>query len=238
MPEPADAPAASSSRTRTADLRAAIADLVAAITPCDELESEQLAAALRWIESEAELFRTTPPDVPPMHLVSYFVPFDARCGSLLLTAHRKSGLDLPPGGHCEPGELPWQTTQRECLEELAVPAVALRQVGPHPLLLTVTQTRTTLPGRHTDVSLWFVLDVDADNPALRPDPREFSSVRWFTLDELFAEPIERFDPHMHRFARKLHRTLTATASVPAPTPARPPVPASAPAPSAHQPCSP
>jgi 8-oxo-dGTP pyrophosphatase MutT (NUDIX family) len=200
MPEPADLPA---------DLRATIAAVVAEITPCDELESEQLAAALRWIESEAELFRTTPPDAPPMHLVSYFVPFDARRGSLLLTAHRKSGLDLPPGGHCEPGELPWQTTQRECLEELAVPAVPLPQVGPRPLLLTATQTRTTLPGRHTDVSLWFVLDVDADDPALRPDPREFSGVRWLTLDELLVEPIERFDPHMHRFARKLRRTLTA-----------------------------
>jgi 8-oxo-dGTP pyrophosphatase MutT (NUDIX family) len=194
------------------DLRTAIAAVVAEITPFDELESEQLAAALRWIESGAGLFRTTPPDVPSMHLVSYFVPFDVRRESVLVAAHRKSGLDLPPGGHCEPGERPWQTTRRECMEELGVPAVALPQVGARPLLLTATQTHTDGPGRHTDVSLWYVLEVGSDDPALRPDPREFSNVRWLTLDELLAEPIERFDPNMHRFARKLRHTLTASSS--------------------------
>lgn len=184
---------------------AAVRSALGRLSPFDALESDHLAATLAWIDSGADLFRTVPPDVPPMHLVSYFVPFDARRDSVLVAAHRKSGLDLPPGGHCEPGEAPWETTRRECVEELGIPAVPSPRIGPHPLLLTVTQTRGDLPGRHTDVSLWFVLDVGADDPALRPDPREFSGVRWLTLDELLAEPIERFDPHMHRFARKLRR---------------------------------
>lgn len=183
--------------------------LVAALSPCDALEAEHQATTLAWIDSGAALFRTAPPDVPPMHLVSYFVPFDARTGSVLLAAHRKSGLDLPPGGHCEPGESPWQTACRECVEELGIPAVDLPEVGPRPLLLSVTQTRGDLPGQHTDVSLWYVLAVEADDPSLRPDPREFAGVRWLTLDALLAEPIARFDPHMHRFARKLRRALHA-----------------------------
>jgi 8-oxo-dGTP pyrophosphatase MutT (NUDIX family) len=185
--------------------RADLSGLVSSITPLDALEHEHRAAALAWIDSGAPLYRTAPPDVPPMHLVSYFVPFDARRGAVLLAAHRKSGLDLPPGGHCEQGESPWETTRRECVEELGVAAVALPQVGPRPLMISVTPTRGGVPGRHTDVSLWFVLAIGADDPGLRPDPREFSGVRWLTLDELAEEPIERFDPHMHRFARKLRR---------------------------------
>lgn len=151
-----------------------------------------------------------------MHLVSYFVPYDERRDAVLLGAHRKSGLDLPPGGHCEPGESPWETTARECVEELGIPAVALPQVGPRPLMVTVTQTGASMPGRHTDVSLWFVLALAADDPALRPDPREFSGVRWLTLDELLAEPIERFDPHMHRFARKLRQAKAEPPPLPPP----------------------
>jgi 8-oxo-dGTP pyrophosphatase MutT (NUDIX family) len=52
--------------------------------------------------------------------VSYFVPFDPGSSSVLLAAHRKSGLVLPPGGHCARGELPWYTVQRECAEELGI----------------------------------------------------------------------------------------------------------------------
>ncbi len=188
--------------------RDAVAAAVSGIDPLDGIEREQRAAVLDWIASGAPIYRTVPPDVPPMHLVSYFVPFDARRGELLLAAHRKSGLTLPPGGHGEPGETPWATARRECEEELGVPAVALPALGPRPLFVTVTQTRATpAVRRHTDVSLWFVLEVAADDPRLRPDPREFAGVRWLSLEQTLAEDIEGFDPHMHRFTRKL-RALT------------------------------
>ena len=186
----------------TGNLAAAITRTILAIDPLDEVERTHQAAAHDWIMSGAELYRTVPPDTPPMHLVSYFVPFDRATNSVLVAAHRKSGLDLPPGGHCEPGELPWETVERECVEELGVPAVAADPIGPRPLFLTITDTRGAV-GRHTDVSLWYVLDLAAADPALRPDPREFAAVRWLGLDALLAEPIARFDPHMHRFARKL-----------------------------------
>jgi 8-oxo-dGTP pyrophosphatase MutT (NUDIX family) len=149
-----------------------------------------------------------------MHLVSYFVPFDAATGSILLAAHRKSGLVLPPGGHCEVGELPWQTVERECVEELAIPAVAPSWFGPTPLFVTVTETQGAIVRRHTDVSLWYVLDVARTDQRLRPEPGEFDGVSWLTLDEVLAEPIDRLDPHMHRFVGKLAlRVLTL-----APTP--------------------
>lgn len=191
----------------TADpVRTAVARAIAELDPFDQVEQRHRAEVLDWIASGAQLHRTAPPDSPPMHLVSYFVPFDARRSKLMLAAHRKSGLTLPPGGHGEQGETLWQTAQRECVEELGVPAVPIAAIGARPLFVTVTQTRQPV-GRHTDVSLWFVLDVAADDPHLRPDTREFAGVRWLTPEQTLAEPVEGLDPHMHRFTRKLQAAL-------------------------------
>jgi 8-oxo-dGTP pyrophosphatase MutT (NUDIX family) len=183
--------------------RAEIARTVASIEPVDTIEADHQRAVLDWIDSGDELYRLVPPDQPPMHLVSYFVPFDPVAGAVLLTAHRKSGLVLPPGGHCEPGESPWQTVQRECVEELGIPAVELPRLGDRPLFITVTETQGLAVRRHTDVSLWYVIALDRADERLRPDPGEFDGVHWLSLDALPAEPVARFDPHMHRFARKL-----------------------------------
>jgi 8-oxo-dGTP diphosphatase len=180
-----------------------IARIVASINPADTIEAEHQHAVLRWIDSGAELYRRVPPDQPPMHLVSYFVPFDAARDCVLLTAHRKSGLVLPPGGHCEAGELPWQTVERECLEELAISAVAMAGLGSEPLFITVTDTQGSIVRRHTDVSLWFVVELDRTDGQLRPDPAEFDGVHWLSFEELLATPIDVLDPHIHRFARKL-----------------------------------
>lgn len=183
--------------------RVEIARVVGRIEPVDELEEAHRGAVLEWIGSGDELYRLVPPDRPPMHLVSYFVPFDPACGSVLVAAHRKSGLDLPPGGHCEVGELPWDTVRRECVEELGIPAIALPRLGTEPLFLTVTETQGSVVRRHTDVSLWHVIEVEREDRRLRPDAGEFDGVRWLSFDELLAEPVERLDPHMHRFVRKL-----------------------------------
>jgi 8-oxo-dGTP diphosphatase len=183
--------------------RDVIARAVASIEPVDALEAEHQAAVLAWIDSGEELYRLVPPDQPPMHLVSYFVPFDPATNSVLLSAHRKSGLVLPPGGHCEVGELPWRTVQRECVEELGIPAVALPWLGTEPLFVTVTETQGSAVRRHTDVSLWHVIEVKRTDQRLRPDPKEFDGVHWLSFGELLGEPIERLDPHMHRFTRKL-----------------------------------
>jgi 8-oxo-dGTP pyrophosphatase MutT (NUDIX family) len=186
--------------------RQEIARIVAVIDPVDALETEHRRAVLDWIDSGDELYRLVAPDQPPMHLVSYFVPYDPESGSLLLAAHRKSGLILPPGGHCEPGELPWQTVQRECTEELGIPATALPWLGTRPVFVTVTPTQGSAVPRHTDISLWHVINVESGDQRLRPDPGEFDGVTWYSFDELLAQPIKRFDPHMHRFTRKLRAT--------------------------------
>lgn len=96
--------------------------MVSGIAPADALEAADVAGVLEWLASGAPVFRTVPPDTPPRHLVSYFVPFDQAARCVLLGDHVKSGLRLPPGGHVEPGEDPRDTVTREASEELGLDA--------------------------------------------------------------------------------------------------------------------
>lgn len=81
------------------DPRGQIRDVIAAITPHDTLHQEHRDRALTWVDSGASLWRLTAPADPDPHLVTYFLPFDASAGQMLLVHHRKAGLWLPPGVH-------------------------------------------------------------------------------------------------------------------------------------------
>jgi 8-oxo-dGTP diphosphatase len=176
-----------SQRTLTQSIRA--------IQPYDALELEQIQEVLAWIDSGAPLYRIAKPDVPPQHLVSYFVLYDAACQKILLVDHKKAGLWLPSGGHVEPNEHPQATVHRELREELGIAAQFLL---PDPLFLTVTPT-VALTASHTDVSLWYLLQGNSSQD-LTFDCVEFNQIGWFALDAL---PRERCDPHLSRFVAKL-----------------------------------
>ena len=179
--------------------------LASQVHPADAQETADQAAIADWIESGLPLFRTAAPATPPKHLVAYFVPLDAAGRSVLLGDHVKSGLWLPPGGHVENGEDPRDTVERETLEELGIPASFHPHVGVRvPFFLTANPTRGEQS--HVDVSMWFVLECRRD-AELRPDPREFRSVRWYNIDEQLEWPADRFDPQMTRFIRKLKAAL-------------------------------
>jgi 8-oxo-dGTP diphosphatase len=174
-------------------LRAQIRDEIERLRPGDELERSQITDALAWLDSGADLFRVQKPATPPRHLVSYFVCTDGR--DILLTDHINAELWLPTGGHVEPGEHPRETVKREAREELGIEA---RPLFAEPLMLSISQTQGSQT-RHTDVSLWYVLHLSRDQP-LTPDPSEFHSVRWFAPEDV---PLDRSDPHIGRFLRKL-----------------------------------
>ena len=180
--------------------RARLLELIGAIEPWDDLERTHLKTATQWIAGGAPVYRVRKPDVPAMHLVSYFVVLDDTSGHLLLVAHRKAGLWLPAGGHVEPEEDPWAAVVRECREELGIQATASPITGELPLFLTVTETRGQ--GAHTDVSLWYLLNADADT-ITSYDQEEFTAIRWLTAEQVLEEPDELLDPHMHRFTHKL-----------------------------------
>jgi 8-oxo-dGTP diphosphatase len=178
---------------------------LAAIEPCDALESAHLAEAIAWVESGAELCRTAKPATPPRHLVSYFAVVDSE--SILLVDHKNAQLWLPAGGHVEPGEHPRTTVQRELNEELGFEST--RPVGP-PLMVTCTTT-VGLTAGHVDVSLWYVVEASRRQD-IRFDVSEFNAVQWFSFSDA---PLHRSDPHLGRFIAKLgsrHRKRVATST--------------------------
>jgi len=171
--------------------RAALERLISGIEPWDELEAEQQATTTEWISTGAWLYRADRPDAPATHLVSYFVVLDEQRRELLLVAHRKAGLWLPTGGHVEPGAHPWDTVERECREELGIPAVPSTVSRTLPIFLTAAQTRG--PHRHTDISLWFVLRADGGS-ITSWDQDEFSATRWLSPRQVLDE---RWTPSTH-----------------------------------------
>ena len=174
-------------------MRAAIREEIESIDPLDDLEEAHRSEALAWVDSGAGLYRITKPDVPPKHLVSYFVLVDGE--HILLVDHRLAQLWLPTGGHVEPDEHPRAAVLRELREELDIaPANDIT----HPKFITCTTT-VGLTAGHTDVSLWYVVACSRRDP-LKHDTAEFADVRWFHINEV---PLSRADPHLGRFLRKL-----------------------------------
>jgi 8-oxo-dGTP diphosphatase len=191
---------------RCLSLHEQIRELVAELVPADTIEDEHRRSALAWLDSTTDIFRRAKPHTPSPHLVSYFLVTDCCLGSVLLVDHRKAGLWLPTGGHVEPGEHPAATVRREVREELGIEAMFSPVVGEKPLFVTVCQT-APVAGRHTDVSLWYVLSHRTDLP-LVPDPGEFREARWWTRAQIEHAGPALFDPHMNRMLDKLDRAST------------------------------
>lgn len=179
-------------------MHAAIRRELESIRPLDALEFQHKTEALAWVDSGAPLFRTAKPATPPRHLVSYFAVVDDQ--SILLVDHKNAQLWLPPGGHVEQGEHPRDTVARELREELGF-------APPHeiaaPLMITCTTT-VGLTSGHTDVSLWYVVFA-ARSQAMVFDEQEFESIQWFAFSEV---PLDRSDPHLERFIRKLRASIS------------------------------
>jgi 8-oxo-dGTP diphosphatase len=173
---------------------AAVHDIVAALSPLDDLEATHQRETLRWLEHTEDVFRRVKPATPPRHLVSYVVPVTPE-GDILLVDHAKAGLWLPPGGHVDPDEHPADTARREAREELGV------EVEARPVFLTATQT-IGIDAGHTDVSIWYV--TAGDRGWVVPESEEFHAARWWTPAEI-ASAGEIFDPHLRRFVSKLQK---------------------------------
>ncbi|MBY6413898.1 NUDIX hydrolase [Rhodococcus sp. BP-252] len=181
-----------------------IAREVAAIVPADNVERTHRDQVLRWLAETQDVFRRVANPVAPVrHLVSYFMVFDVTAGLVLLGEHIKAGLWLPPGGHVEPGEHPVDTVVRECREELGIDATFLPAAGRKPVFVTITDTVGSA-NVHNDVSLWYCLSVSRDTP-MTIDPGEYTTVRWWSQDEITAAEPAKFDPHMIRMLRKLNK---------------------------------
>jgi len=184
--------------------REELMQLVNAITPHDERESKDQQQVTEWLAGNEPIYRIQKPDVPPMHLVSYFAIVDPRTNKMLLQDHLLAKLWVPAGGHVDPNEDPAETAQRECKEELGFAAPFLGERVPH----FVTATTTNGQGQHTDVSLWYLLQADENTPLVVEDDK-FNEVRWWKIDDILASPPSLFDPELHRFITKIKPLLNA-----------------------------
>ncbi len=167
-----------------------LARLIEGVSPCDALELAHQKFMIEWILQGHGVWRLTPPDNPPRHFTCYFVPYDKKNHSFLLTQHIKAAQWLPAGGHVEEYEDPKITAIRECKEELKIDA---KLIWDKPFFVSRTIHQ------HEDMSLWYAIEGHYDE-SFDFTRDEFLSVKWFTLESLPSAP---FEEHLIRAMTKL-----------------------------------
>ncbi len=177
------------------------------IQPWDDLEKNHIQFVTDWILSGADLCRIQKPNIPNIHLVSYFVLIDFIHMKILLGEHKKANLWLPSGGHVEPDELPLDTVKRECREELRMDPDFFSS---EPFFITVAPINEK-GILHQDVSLWYLLQGDSKIPIAFCE-EEYRSVQWFDIHNIPSS--NQSDPNIERFRDKLLVRAMQLAPVP------------------------
>ncbi|MDN3294657.1 NUDIX hydrolase [Streptomyces ficellus] len=112
------------------------------------------------------------------HLTASALVADPGRGRVLLTLHKKLGMWLQMGGHCEPGDTTVAgAALREATEESGIPGLALLAGGPARL------DRHAIPAPchwHLDVQYVAVAPPDA----VEAISDESLDLRWFRYDEV------------------------------------------------------
>ena len=122
---------------------------------------------------------------------------------VLLHLHKKFDKLLQPGGHVELHENPWQAIAHELREETGYELTDLDILQPagmltelpgeviHPIPSVVNTHAVELADGthyHTDSAYTFIA---SDEPRFRPHEGESTDLRWLTIDELTALPVEK-----------------------------------------------
>jgi 8-oxo-dGTP pyrophosphatase MutT (NUDIX family) len=112
----------------------------------------------------------------PVHLTGAAIVAGRR--GVVLHRHKRHGIWLQPGGHLEPGEMPWEAAAREGAEETGLP---LRHPAGGPRLVHVDVHPA---GAHVHLDLRYLLLAPDADP--RPAPGESPDVRWFPWADAIA----------------------------------------------------
>jgi len=142
----------------------------------------------------------------PGHLTASALVVDPSRGAALLTLHRRIGLWLQLGGHCEPADAGLvEAASREAREESGI---ADLRIDPEPISLGVHPLTCSLgvPTRHLDVRFLVTAPAGAE-PAISPESLD---LQWFPFDHL-PEP-HGYD--LHSLVRAARDRLSANRFAP------------------------
>lgn len=135
----------------------------------------------------------TAPQQHDLTATAYVVRTDTLEPRVLLHMHRKHNVLLPPGGHVELLETPWQAMAHELEEESGYAFSQLQVLQPISRLRTMTRvvqhpspvviSTQDLPPDHHHIDLAYGF-VTGEDPAITVAKGESTDVRWLTADEL------------------------------------------------------
>ena len=144
---------------------------IAALAPVDDRHARSTQEFLTHLD---RLPRPLDEEADPVHVTASAIVIGAR--GTLLHRHKRLGLWFQPGGHIDPGEMPWDAAVRETREETGLPAA--HQAG-EPALVHVD---VHAGGRgHTHLDLRYLLYAPDDDP--RPPDGESPDAAWLEWDE-------------------------------------------------------
>lgn len=113
------------------------------------------------------------------HFCSFIVPIHKASGSLFVGHHIKANDWIPPGGHIEPNEDPYDTVTRESSEELQYTPTRSQIHLCEFTIIPIVPARKTCTA-HFD--FWFVVELP-DKIPFQYDKGEFYDAGWFTFEE-------------------------------------------------------
>jgi len=155
-------------------VRAAVLATVIARTPVDARERMCIE---RFVTDFTRLEEPFSEHADPVHVTGSAFVVGPR--GVVLHRHRVLGIWVQPGGHIDPGEVPWEAAVRETVEEIGLP---VEHAGGVPTLVHVDVHPG--PRGHTHLDLRYLLDGGDADP--KPPPEESQDVGWFTWDEALS----------------------------------------------------
>jgi 8-oxo-dGTP pyrophosphatase MutT (NUDIX family)/GNAT superfamily N-acetyltransferase len=152
---------------------------VAARRPVDAREQQAIADFERLIAGLDQPFSESANRV---HVTGSAIVVTTDRRRVLLHLHKRMEKWLQPGGHIDEGELPWDGSLREVIEETGLAAALVLDGDGSPQLVHIDVHAG--PRKHTHLDLRYLVEAPQVPPA--PPEGESQEVRWFAWHQAIA----------------------------------------------------